>query len=56
MRDLTLDIGEDRLVLEARKAGYLLDIFLPFSLDCESCSAQFHRDKQVLTVHMPVVN
>ncbi len=52
VRELTLDVGEDRVVLEARKVGYLLDIFLPFNVDNNSCSAQFHRDEQVLTVHM----
>lgn len=53
-REITLDLGEDRIVLEARKTGYILDIFVPFSIRQDDCGAQFHRDKQTLTVTMPL--
>lgn len=55
LADLSLDLGEDRLVLEARNAGYVLDIFLPYNLCQDECGAQFHRDKKVLTVTMPLL-
>lgn len=55
-RELTLDIGEDRLVLEARKVGYLMDIFLPYNLATDLCCAQYHRDMEALTVTMPIAN
>ncbi len=55
VRELTLDVGEDRMVMEARKAGYILDVFLPFRMDGDGCSARFHRDRHVLTVEIPVL-
>jgi len=54
-RELTLDIGEDRLVLEARKVGYLLDIFLPYSLDQDGTRAQFDTLQQELKITIPIV-
>lgn len=54
-REMTLDLGEDRLVLEARRVGYLLDIFLPYRLNQENCGAQFNMVKQELTITMPIV-
>merc|ERR1711874_124742 len=54
-RELTLDIGEDRLVLEARKVGYLLDIFLPYSLGQDGTKAQFDRLHQELNIVIPIV-
>ncbi len=56
-RDFTLDVGGDRIVVEARKAGLLLDVFVDLDIDCEhdDCRAQFHRDTKVLTVTLPLV-
>ena len=53
-RELTLDIGEDRIVLEARKVGYLLDIFLPYRLDQDGTRAQFDRLNQELNIVIPI--
>jgi HSP20 family molecular chaperone IbpA len=54
-RELTLDLGGDRIVVEARKCGYLLDVFIPFDIDQDGAGAEFHRENQVLTVTMPLV-
>lgn len=54
-REVTLDMGEDRVVVEARKQGYLLDIFLPYRLNQDNCGAQFNQLTQQLTITMPIV-
>ncbi|GFN80697.1 Pih1 domain-containing protein 1 [Plakobranchus ocellatus] len=53
-QSLTLDIGEDHLVLTTRSHVYHLDIFLPFNLVTDECGAQFDRASKILTVTMPV--
>ena len=50
-----MEVGEDRIVVEARKCGHLLDVFVPFDIDRDAAGAEFHRDKQVLTLTMPLV-
>uniref|UniRef100_A0A0B6Z4J5 PIH1 domain-containing protein 1 n=1 Tax=Arion vulgaris TaxID=1028688 RepID=A0A0B6Z4J5_9EUPU len=54
VQSLTLDIGEDQLLLTTRSHVYHLDIFLPFNLVSEECGAQFNRISKMLTVTMPV--
>ena len=44
---MTLDIGEDRILLETRSNVYLLDIFLPFNIIQEEVGAQFNRQTKV---------
>ncbi|KAH9525176.1 PIH1 domain-containing protein 1 [Bulinus truncatus] len=51
---LTLNIGEDRLLLTTRSHVYYMDIFLPFDLLQVECGAQFNRESKILTVTMPV--
>ncbi|CAL1544707.1 unnamed protein product [Lymnaea stagnalis] len=53
-QSLTLNIGEDRLVLTTRSHTYYLDIFLPYYLLRDECGAQFNRASKILTVTMPV--
>jgi len=52
-REITLDLGEDRIILESRPA-YSLDIFLPLYINQEEVSAEFHRDNKILTITMPI--
>jgi len=54
-REVTLDIGGDRVVLVCTKQQYMLDIFLPYTLDSDSTTATFHKEEQVLTVTIPLV-
>ena len=55
--EIMLDIGEDRLVCETKsnKHKYFMDIFLPYRLNQDECGAQFHREKHLLTVTMPLI-
>ncbi|XP_059154800.1 PIH1 domain-containing protein 1-like [Physella acuta] len=53
-QSLTLNVGEDRLMLTTRSHVYYLDIFLPFDLLFDECGAQFDRNSKILTVTMPV--
>lgn len=45
--EITLDLSSDRLVLEARRAGYLFDSFFPFEIDFNSSTADFNNAKHV---------
>ncbi|XP_060758355.1 PIH1 domain-containing protein 1 isoform X2 [Neoarius graeffei] len=56
VQSLVLDLGEDRLVLNARPSLFYLDIFLPFLISQENSGAQYNTDTQVLTVTMPVIS
>uniref|UniRef100_A0AAY4CWR6 PIH1 domain-containing protein 1 n=1 Tax=Denticeps clupeoides TaxID=299321 RepID=A0AAY4CWR6_9TELE len=55
-RSLVLDLGEDRLVLDARPSVFHLDFFFPFLVDQESSVAQYNTNTQVLTVTMRVAS
>ncbi|XP_056642940.1 PIH1 domain-containing protein 1 [Diorhabda sublineata] len=54
-KELTLDIGEDRILLESKSRGYLLDIFIPYYIKQKNCSSSFNKSTKVLTVMMPLV-
>ena len=54
-RDMLVELGEDRIVVEARKRGYLLDVFVPFNIDQDTAGAEYHRDKQILSITMPLL-
>lgn len=51
---ISLDVGEDRIVLTAKPYLYELDIFLPYKLVQAECGSQFNVKTKVLTVTMPV--
>lgn len=48
-KEITLDVGEDRILLEARKKGYLLDAFVDYQLDSNRVNAKFNTDTKVST-------
>ena len=52
-RDLFLDVGEDRLVLNSR--NYELDIFIPIKLDGARTEARFVKDNQILSIDTPII-
>ncbi|XP_070583981.1 PIH1 domain-containing protein 1 isoform X2 [Erythrolamprus reginae] len=54
VRNLELDLGEDRIVLRGHPELYFLDIFIPYSIVPEESRAQFHKETKILTVLMPV--
>ena len=46
---LTLDVGEDRLLLTAHPRLCSLDLDLPYTVDNEETGAQFNKDSKVTT-------
>ncbi|XP_015519616.1 PIH1 domain-containing protein 1 isoform X1 [Neodiprion pinetum] len=38
-KDLAVDVGEDRIIVEAHRTGYLIDIFVPYSIAQENVDA-----------------
>lgn len=53
-KDLNLEIGGDRLLLESPKTRHLLDVFLPFPLDPQCATAAFNPENNVLRVSIPI--
>lgn len=53
---LTLDVGEDRMVLTSKEPKYSFDFYLPFSIDEEAAVAEFNRKHHVLTVTVPILS
>jgi PIH1 CS-like domain len=47
--ELTVDIGEDRILMEAHKSNYKLDVYLPRTVDQDGATAQFNKDSKVNT-------
>ncbi|XP_024939053.1 PIH1 domain-containing protein 1 isoform X2 [Cephus cinctus] len=54
--DIAVDVGEDRIMVEARKIGYLIDIFVPYSIEQEKVSAILDKDVGILQLNMPVAH
>lgn len=56
MKDLNLEVGEDRLVLDSKGLFELVDFFLPCSVDQDVISAYLDRNDDMLYVKMPAIN
>ena len=54
MSDTTLDVGDDRLILNVAKNGKRLNLTFPQLVDYESGNAQFNKKTKVLKVTIPV--
>lgn len=52
MNEISLEVNEDRILLEVRKRGYLFDGFFPAMIDTSCSGAQFDTTTKVLTVTM----
>ncbi|XP_060803875.1 PIH1 domain-containing protein 1-like [Amyelois transitella] len=55
LKDLSLVIGEDRLVLDSKRFE-VVDFFLPCSVDQDIIDAQLNRNNNILYVKMPVIH
>ena len=53
--DLSLDVGEDRIVVSCVKTNHLLDIFLPYNMDVNKTTATFALDKHDLHLTLPLL-
>ncbi|CAH0581157.1 unnamed protein product [Chrysodeixis includens] len=56
LKDLNLEVGEDRLVLDSKGLFEPVDFFLPCSVDQEILDAQLNRNNDMLIVKMPVIH
>ncbi|KAJ8967486.1 hypothetical protein NQ314_002800, partial [Rhamnusium bicolor] len=54
-KEVTLDVGEDRILLESKSKGYFLDIFIPYIVKQKNCTSSFQKSTKILTVTMPLV-
>ncbi|XP_074874039.1 PIH1 domain-containing protein 1 isoform X2 [Carettochelys insculpta] len=52
--ELSLELGQDRVVLRGGPDPYDLDIYIPHDIIPEHSCARFHRGTSVLTVKMPI--
>ncbi|KAG6460384.1 hypothetical protein O3G_MSEX011951 [Manduca sexta] len=55
LKDLNLEIGEDRLILGSKGIYEQIDFFLPCSVDQDIIDAQLDRNNDMLSVKMPVI-
>ena len=55
VKDISLDLGEDRIVLDCVKTKHHLDVFLPYNMDVDKSSATFIRDEHVLSLTLPIL-
>ncbi|XP_022814633.1 PIH1 domain-containing protein 1-like [Spodoptera litura] len=56
VKDLSLEVGEDRLVLDSKGQFEMVDFFLPCSVDQEVIDAQLNRNDDMLFVKMPAIH
>ncbi|XP_033226199.1 PIH1 domain-containing protein 1-like isoform X2 [Belonocnema kinseyi] len=52
--DVSVDVGEDRIIVEVNEVNYLVDIFVPCSLDQEKVSAEMDSNLGILRLNMPL--
>ncbi|XP_017473679.1 PREDICTED: PIH1 domain-containing protein 1 isoform X1 [Rhagoletis zephyria] len=53
-QEITLDVGEDRILLESMKHGYMFDKFVNYRLNQERVRAIFDKTNKMLQVRIPV--
>lgn len=52
-KEITLDVNEDRVILESRKRGYLFDGFVNIAIDVDRVTSHFDVETKTLTVELP---
>ncbi|XP_061730071.1 PIH1 domain-containing protein 1-like [Cydia pomonella] len=56
LKDLNLEVGEDRLVLDSKGMYDQVDFFLPCSVDHDVIDATLNRNNDMLFVKMPIIH
>ncbi|XP_047985400.1 PIH1 domain-containing protein 1-like [Leguminivora glycinivorella] len=56
LKDLNLEVGEDRLVLDSKGMYDQVDFFLPCSVDHDIIDATLNRNNDMLFVKMPIIH
>uniref|UniRef100_A0A1B0B155 PIH1 domain-containing protein 1 n=1 Tax=Glossina palpalis gambiensis TaxID=67801 RepID=A0A1B0B155_9MUSC len=54
-QEFTLDIGEDRILLESTKHGYMFDKFLDYQMNQDRARVIFDKTSRMLQLHVPVM-
>ena len=54
-KSVTLDVGEDCIILTTRSRLYHLELYLPYNIIQNDCGAQFDKQTRRLTLTLPVV-
>lgn len=54
-KEISLEVNDDRLILECRKHGYLFDGFMNAAIDTDKVNSQFDLETKTLTVEMPTL-
>ncbi|KAL9925481.1 PIH1 domain containing 1 isoform 1-T2 [Glossina fuscipes fuscipes] len=54
--EITLDIGEDRILLESMQRGYLFDKFVNYQLNQDRARAIFDKTNKMLQLRIPVTS
>ncbi|XP_022900251.1 PIH1 domain-containing protein 1 [Onthophagus taurus] len=54
-KELTLDMNDDRFILEAKYKKYLLDVFIPVFIQEDEVVCVFNTDTKILTIKMPII-
>lgn len=54
-KELTLDVGMDRILLESKMRGYLVDVFIPMYVNQNETTSTFDKLTKILTVVMPII-
>ncbi|XP_032595409.1 PIH1 domain-containing protein 1 isoform X2 [Drosophila grimshawi] len=55
-QEFSLDIGEDRILIESQKHGYFFDKFVSYRLNQERAQALFDKTSKMLQVRIPVLS
>lgn len=54
-KDIKLDIGEDRLIVEATNGKYFLDTFHEYKVNREGATSDYNLATKFLTISMPII-
>uniref|UniRef100_A0A1A9UPW9 PIH1_CS domain-containing protein n=1 Tax=Glossina austeni TaxID=7395 RepID=A0A1A9UPW9_GLOAU len=54
--EITLHIGEDRILLESIQRGYLFDKFVNYQLNQDRACALFDKTNKMLQLRIPVIS
>ncbi|XP_043482281.1 PIH1 domain-containing protein 1-like [Leptopilina heterotoma] len=52
--NITVEIGEDRIIVESKDSNYLVDVFTPYAVNKEEAYAELDPDLGILRLNLPV--
>ncbi|TDG49447.1 hypothetical protein AWZ03_004130 [Drosophila navojoa] len=54
-QEFSLDVGEDRILVESLKHGYIFDTFVKYRLNQERAQALFDKTSKMLQIRIPII-